>query len=337
MRRRFVSRTTEAGLGLAPYLPLPLITGGERLVAALGARLPVVAAQVERNLRAAGVWSPQTQRDYFRRVAEHLAGGLRVFRFVRHASAGMAAKLREIVHAQIEVDSSIDLLRAAAAGGHGVIVIGTHIANYLLVLARIHEVLPLTVFLRHSRDPRRAAAKEMWCHATGLDFIAEPADPGNPLARAEPMVAALRAGRVLVITPDLPQKRGEGAAVRLGDREIWLPEGPAALSVVTGAPLVAATARLGTARRGGLPATCVRFDAPPATVDPPAGRGWKQAAIAARMQWFADQLWRFQRESPAQWFLWGDSRWSRVFADDARYARRIGAGEARESRVEVAR
>ncbi|MFO0973326.1 MAG: hypothetical protein U1A27_07805 [Phycisphaerae bacterium] len=325
--RRFITRrATELGVGLSPFLPLPIITAVERGLARAGPFVPRVGRQVARNLRAAGIDAPAVRHEYFARVAAHLAGGLRIFHYVRRVSADggpMPPGLAQIVEREIQVDATLERLRGAAAGGRGAIVIGAHIANFLLVLARINQELPLTVYLRHSADPARMAAKEMWCRATGLRYIAEPARLTDPTHRAALMSEALRAGQVLIITPDLPQKRGAGVPVRFLDRELYLPTGAAALSVLTGASLVAAIARPSETVRGlnGLSATCVTFEGPLAAETTGSGRGWKQAAIAARMQWFADHLARFVRTHPALWFLWGDNRWSRVFSGDERYGR----------------
>lgn len=279
-------------------------------------------------MRAVGLYSAKVHQDYFVRVAEHLAAAMHIFRYVPPAgerTAAMAAPLARMVREQIQLDESVQILQRAVAAGNGAIVVGCHITNFLLVLARLNEEIPLTVYLRHSRDPRRLAAKERWCRATGLQFIAEPASSTDPTRRAAAMAEALQSGRVLVITPDLPQKDASGVPVRFIDRRIWLPNGPAALSLLTGAPLVAAVARPAGS------ATCLVLEGPIGAEVTNKGRGWRQDAIAERMQWFADRFANYLRAYPSLWFLWGDNRWTRVFRGDARYAQFGAAGDATAS------
>jgi predicted LPLAT superfamily acyltransferase len=270
-------------------------------------------------MRAVGLYSPEAHRDYFQRVAEHLAAAMHIFRHVPPDSTEpgrpMAPALARIAREQVDLGDSVDVLRRAMAPGRGTIIVGAHVTNFLLILARLNEEIPLTVYLRHSRDPRKLIAKQRWCRATGLTFIAEPASTADPARRAATLADALAAGRVLVITPDIPQKDGNGVPVRFLDREIHLPNGPAALSVLTGAPLVSATGR--PASR----ATRLVLEGPLTLDAEPKGRGARQAAIAARMQWFADRFSNYLRASPSLWFLWADNRWTRVFRGDPRFAR----------------
>lgn len=336
-RRWLTAHVGAAALRAAPIVPEWSIRKAQRVVAAIGPMVPVLARSVAANMRAIGLYSAEAHQDYFTRVAEHLAAAMHIFRHVPPAdecSPRMAARLAQLVREQIQLDESLVVLRRAVAGGNGAIIVGCHITNFLLVLARLNEEIPLIVYLRHSRDPRKLAAKERWCRATGLQFIAEPASSTDPTRRAAAMAEALRSGRVLVITPDLPQKDASGVAVNFLDRRIWLPNGPAALSLLTGAPLVAAVARpVGRA-------TCLVLEGPMGTEVANKARGWRQAAIAERMQWFADRFADYLRAHPSLWFLWGDNRWTRVFRGDPRYTHPVANGRASSANstsIDVAR
>ena len=314
-RRQVTASLSNAALRAAPLVPESLVDAAQGVVSGVGARSPVLARLVADNMRAVGLYSPEAHRDYFRRVAEHLAAALHIFRNPPADESGrMAADLARRVHKQIELGDSVVVLRRALAGGNGAIIIGAHITNFLMVLARLNEEIPLTVYLRHSRDPRKLEAKRRWCRATGLSFIAEPASSVDPTRRAATLADALAGGRVLVITPDLPQKDGDGVGVRFLDRVVHFPNGPAAMSLLTGSPLVAATGR--PAGR----ATRLVLEGPLSADVESKGRGWRQAAIAERMQWFADRFAEYLRANPSLWFLWGDNRWTRVFRLDPRFA-----------------
>lgn len=323
-RRWLTAHAASAALRAAPVAPAWSIRAAQKTLAAVGPIAPVLARTVAANMKAVGLYTPEAHRDYFLRVAEHLAAAIHIFRHVPPdigATGTMAAPLAKIVHEQIKLDDSVAILRQAVAAGRGAIIVGCHITNFLLILARLNEEIPLTVYLRHSHDPRRNVAKERWCRATGLQFVAEAASAADPTRRAVAMAEALQSGRVLVITPDLPQKDANGIPVNFVDRRIWLPNGPAALSLLTGAPLVAAVAR--PAGR----ATCLVLEGPYSADVVGKGRGWRQAAIAERMQWFADRFVNYLRAHPSLWFLWGDSRWTRVFRGDPRFSQPASVAE----------
>ena len=324
-RQWFTRRLIDAAVAAAPLLPERAVSVLEAAIGRAGPVLPVLGGMVADNLRAAGLYSPAVHREYFARAAAHLAGAVQVFRYARAAGRGQARgmhpDLARLVNERVLLDDSFERLRQAAAMGKGVVLMGVHASNFLLVLARINRELPITVYLRHSRDPRRQAIKKRWCEITGLDFIAEPPSAANPMRRAEIMADALSQGRTLIITPDLAQKREDGVPVRLLGREVYLPAGAAAISLVVQAPLVTVMAR--PAPAGGQ-SIGLRFFGPMATPVSQRRRGWRQAAIQECLQWYAGLLNdEFLIKYPALWFLWGDKRWARVFRGDPRYTRAL--------------
>lgn len=231
----------------------------------------------------------------------------------------MAPGLARFVEDRVRLDDSIARLHEAATMGKGVVLMGVHASHFMLVLARMNQELPITVYQRYSRDPRKEEARRRYCEMCGLDFIAEPPSVTNPARRAELMANALRDGRILVITPDMVQSRENGVAVRFFDREVYLPGGSAALSLLVGAPLVTVLARPAENR-----AITLSFHGPMTAEVANRRRGWRQEATRERMQWYADLLVNeFLRPYPALWFLWGDKRWTRVFRGDPRYTRML--------------
>lgn len=307
---------------VAPQLSVQATDRLGTLLGRCGQHLPVVGRLVAENMRALKLYSSAAHAGYFTHLGWHFAGALQALRCAGHAQCvRQSADLAGLAASRIEFDESVSHLLETVAEGRGAVLVGPHISNYLLNLTRLNQVLPLTVYLRYSKQHPRREAKQRWYQASGVGWISEATQAGGALGRLGRMADALRAGRVLFITPDLPQKRDSGTPVRFFDREIYLPAGAAALAVRSGAPLFLLTAKdHGTRQRlvvqgpfedqGGL------------------RRGARREAIQRRMQWFASGLERFLRQQTALWYLWGDKRWTRVFRGDPRYVRWLPATAA---------
>ena len=302
----------------APRLSARTIDGLTAWLARGGPHCPILARLVADNMRAVGVYSPAAHRGYFTHLGAHFAGALHALRCAGPVTAGAAgsAEFHRLATQRIELDESVAQLRAAADLGRGAIVLGPHIANYLLYLTRLNQYVPLTIYLRYTKDARRQEAKQRWYRASGVQWISEPANASGALGRLGRMAAALREGRVLFITPDLPRKRDDGTPVRFCDREIYLPAGPAILAVRTGAPLFMLLARPHRARQR------ILLHGPYA---PRHASSERRDAVRQRLQWFATGFEQFLREHTACWYLWGDKRWTRVFRNDPRYVRPLGS------------
>ena len=328
----------------------------EAALAWAGPYLPFISRVVAGNMRSAGLYSPQAHRDYFAYVAAHLGGVLHVLRYAGRAGstpawvhpecagrmdpecAGrMDPELERLVRERVLLDGSFDCLRQAAAGGKGVVLLGVHASNYMLVVARINRELPITVYLRHCATARKQEAKRAWCRAAGVDFIAEPPSLLNPSRRAELMAAALRAGS----HSDRYSRPGPETRTRRAGAISW-PRGLSARRA--GGALVAGGGAAGHGAGRCVPRLCepcrTQRDArkaehgsqsrgthlllcgswAPVRRSGRTAAGWRQAAVRERLQWFADVFAsECLRPCPALWFLWGDKRWGRVFRGDPRY------------------
>lgn len=319
VRRWVTARATDAAVVGAPWLPISAVEGIETLLARCGSYSPVIARNVANNMRALGVYSAEAHRGYFAQLGTHFAGALCALRYGGRADGDrLSPELARIAAERVELDQSLAQLQTAAVRSRGAIIMGPHITNYLLSLARLNQEVPLTVYLRYSKDTRRREAKQRWYRASGVGWISEPDDASGPLGRFGPLAAALSAGRVLFITPDLPQKRADGTGVRFFNRQIYLPAGAALLALRSGAPLFVLLAR-GAGRRQRL---VLRgpFDAE----RPERGRDQRRSAIQQRLQWFAACFEQFLTEQTALWYLWGDKRWTRLLRGDRRYVGHLG-------------
>ncbi|MBK8268819.1 MAG: hypothetical protein IPK83_11160 [Planctomycetes bacterium] len=155
--------------------------------------------------------------------------------------------------------------------------------------------------------------KRAWCEAAGLDVIIEPRDAANPVGSAMICAEAIRSGKILAITPDLAQERGEGTPVKLLNRTAYLPTGPASLAMLCDAPFVPLFSRAEGSRQ-------ILYATEPLHVSNlPSAEGGRQEAVRRTMQAWADGFDRFVRATPQHWYLWADNRWARVFHGNEEY------------------
>lgn len=314
IRRRITAGVMHAGWKVAPLTPGPLVDWMQRFLARGGPLMPILARTVEVNMRAAGVYDRRAFRDYFRHIALHLSNGIRVFKL-----AGRPGAVARLAEREIALDTTVETLREATRSGRGAVLAPAHCCNFLLSMARLSQCVPVDIYLRWSGDRRRLEMKQAWCEATGLGMIIEPPDAANPTSRAAICVEALRAGRILAITPDIAQRATEGTPVNWLRRRAFLPSGPASLAMLAEVPLFPLFARYADS-------TQVLYVKEPIVVEMlPRTDGGRREAVRRAMQAWADGFSEFIRACPEAWFQWADSRWTRVLRGDEKYG---GAGIA---------
>ncbi len=317
-RRWVTSRVTEAALAASPTIRPATVERLEAFVGWAAARFPVLSATVAANMRALGVYTRQAHRDYFRFVASHLAGVLTALRCYARSPDTPSREFREIVEARYEIDESFDALRELTASGRGCVLMGPHLANFVMALARVHHVAPLTIYMRYSKLVARREAKLRWCKAAGMSWIVEPPESAKRAGRLAGMTAAVRAGQTLYVTPDLVRKQGEGTPVRFFGREIYLPAGACVLAARAEAPLFILLSRELPDRRQRL-----SLLGPVMPDAAPGARERVRSIVQQNMQWFADVFADFVRERTGLWYSWADKRWTRLLRGDPRYARAL--------------
>jgi lauroyl/myristoyl acyltransferase len=308
------AQATDAAVALAPRLSPAAVARIENALRRLGPWTPVLGRQIADNMRAAGVFSAEDYRRHFAHLAAHAAGALFTLRCATRGTDA-ASPLLDYARERVLLDDSLALIEQARAQGRGVVLTGPHLANYLVSLALLHRQIPLAIYFRYAKDARHRRAKDAWWHASGIEPILEPpSDQGAP-DRVGRIAAALHDGKVVYVPPDLPRKLGDGVPVRVGERTVCLPAGPAVLASRTGAPLFALLARQDGAR--------LRLYAvgPAPVAGGPDAPDVARERVQARMQWFADLFSVFLCEHAPLWYFWGDKRWTRVWRDDPRYVR----------------
>jgi len=220
-------------------------------------------------------------------------------------------------------------LHQAMSLGKGVIIMAPHVVDLPLWMVRLNQEMPLSVYMRGSKEHARRSAKQQWYRIAGFDAIVESSgnrdtlglDQADRASGRRRLIEALRQRRVVVITPDIPQKDRKAMPVRFFDRDIFLPRGAAILSRLTSAPLMTMVAQpVGSAIRlvlhGPFPADVGTESESTAS---------RPADVQRRLQWFTDCFVDFLRAHPSLWFFWGDKRWARVFRGDLRYVQSAGA------------
>lgn len=309
VRRWCTANALIAGARCAPLMPEFAVCSAEGVARFFGRRLPPLASMVRANMQTAGVYSPERFTEYFTQVARHLGNAARIFKY--HRTPG---RLQSLAREQVELDSTLARLADYRTGGRGALLAPAHAVNFLLTAARVHQEFPIRVFLRWSKDERRVKLKQQWCEACGLNVLLEPGRTVSATTRAEMCVDCLKRGEILLITPDVAQKRDEGTPVSLLGRTAFLPTGAAAIAMLAEAPLVPMFSRL---ERG----VQVMYIEDPIPI-PMRSRaeGGRSAALGTAMQHWTNGFDAYLRACPVAWFLWGDSRWTRFFRGDPEFS-----------------
>ncbi len=258
---------------------------------------------------ATKVFTPDVYRRHFNNVARHLTNGLRIL-----SNRDNPGRIRELAARDIDLDDSIQSGQGDIERDGGGLIAPAHCVNYLISLVRLNQSMPVSIYLRWSKDARKVELKRRWCQAAGLDVIIEPSKLTNPAARAELIIEAIRAGRTVAITPDLAQRASEGVPVHLLGRTAYLPSGPASLAMLAEVPMRPLFARRDGNRQ-------VLYFANPIRVQRlPRSDGGRTESVRRAMQAWTDGFEKFIRDCPDQWFLWGDNRWTRAIQGDPAYS-----------------
>jgi len=185
-------------------------------------------------------------------------------------------------------------VRVAMAEKRGLILLTMHTGGWEVAgpLLAEHTHLDVVLVMEGERD---ASAREIHDRARASGGVRVIHIGPDPLA-ALPLVRHLadRKGAAAMQVDRAPSS-GRVLSVRMLDRDATLPEGPFRLAQLTGAPLLPVfCARLGFRRYA--------FDAHAARTLP---RRATPAQVAAVAQGVADDMTRFLRSHPTQWFEFG--------------------------------
>jgi lauroyl/myristoyl acyltransferase len=256
------------------------------------ARRALVAENLARVCAATG--RPTSGRAFRRLVKRAFVEHARMYLETLRAPHYPDAKIDDIVRAE-------DWERWQRVMRGGAVVATAHFGSFEpfghLVAARgISGVAPVEEI-----EPRALYEFLLSRRAAGRGVV------GIPLSRAlRRMVETLRAGQIVAIAADR-DLAGDGIPVQIFGHPTTLPAGPAALSLLTGRPLMLATCqRLGPERflgRGWAVEAELTGNrqADTAALTRALAAGYEQAIAVAPEQWFAmfQPYWSDQRESEA--------------------------------------
>jgi KDO2-lipid IV(A) lauroyltransferase len=181
-----------------------------------------------------------------------------------------------------------DTLRALA--GRGVLMLSGHLGNFELLAAWLSRFNPVDFLVKPMSNPAVEATVDRLRRDAGVGVI-------STHGGVKQVVRALRAGHWIAVAGD-QDARGHGVFVPFFGRLASTAEGPARLSLQTGAPIV-----YGACRR--LPDGRHHL-----ALDPPQwGQGKADdAGVLALTAWHTARLEARVRETPEQWF-WLHRRW----------------------------
>lgn len=297
LRRRVRARILEGLSHVGEHLPRRAwhgaLAGTARMFA--GSRYGERAAA---NLRTAygDELSDAEVRDLVRRVLAHTARQTAEWlRLARSGPPGSAAQ--QWIRGAVELDSSIEQLKALHAEGRGVIIVTPHLGNWELLAARLRLAGydGAVVGRQRARDSSSDWIVSMR-RAYDVETIAQDASPRESLA-------VLAAGGVLGLLPDLEVRRLAGAFLPFFGVPALTMTAPAALARAHRVPLLPA--------RCILPEPAARSDTYTLSFEKPLApradlpRREATLELTTRLNALFE---RWIRETPTQW-AWHQHRW----------------------------
>lgn len=180
-----------------------------------------IARVLQTSRREAGAVLRSAHRENDRAVFEIIA--------LAHTDCNAGA-LVDTVHIE-----NMERLEEARSASCGVIVLGMHMGNGILMAARLAQTgLPLHVVFR---DPRRLPPGLLGRSLERAGLVPVPLDRENPTRSFRRMLKILSGGGILYILMDQANK-GEGAQRRFLGKTVRMPSGISSLAVRTGAAVV---------------------------------------------------------------------------------------------------
>jgi KDO2-lipid IV(A) lauroyltransferase len=295
-KRSTRARVLPRLVSLARALPPSAVLRARPALALAFAAVPGWRARVRDNMRAAlgaDAVPEAAVRQYFERLADLLAFSTVIWR----GDEGHPALAREWVHDP----EARRLYLEALAKGRGVVLVCPHLTGTEIMTSTFAREAPVAILARKAPDAEYEALKQQWYGKLGVEVIHRPPRDAahGPLVEMTSIVRALKNGRILAITPDLPQKAGKGVPVRLFGRPVSLPAGPFFVANRTGAPLMPSFFH----RENGQ---YHLWTHPPLDVSGPD----RDTAISTAAQAWADLFEAVVREHPDMWQFWLDKRWT---------------------------
>ncbi len=255
-------------------------------------------AMVDNLATAFGAELSEDERvEIARGAATHTARLVREWLWMARAaeSERWRRRVEEWIDENIEFDSSLELLRARASAGRGVLIATAHLGNWELLAAGLRRrgFDGAVIGLRKRNDSSAEFIAQMRS-ALGVKSLSQDAPPREALR-------VLRSGGVLGVVCDLHARRLDNVEVPFFARPAPTMTAPAALARASGLPLtLARCVRVGERYRISV--------GPELELDRTLERREATAELLTRMN---AEFERWIREQPAQW-AWYHERWPRA-------------------------
>lgn len=229
-----------------------------------------------------------------RGAAAHTARLVREWLWMARAAESEHCRRRveEWIYENVEFDSSLEVMRARAGAGRGVLIATAHLGNWELLAASLRRrgFDGAVIGLRKRNDSSAEFIAQMRA-ALGVRSLSQDAPPREALR-------VLRSGGVLGVVCDLHARRLDNVEVPFFARPAPTMTAPAALARASGLPLtLARCVRVGERYRVSV--------GPELQLDRTLERREATADLLTRMN---AEFERWIREQPAQW-AWYHERW----------------------------
>lgn len=269
--------------------------------------MPFLRNQLIYNLRAAGMDSSDaTVKAYFQRLGLWAGYSLGIY--------GVGFDQSFAPQRFFHDPDTLHNLDAAVAKGKGVVLVSPHLFGHEIAAATMHRRHSFTALVRESKDANWGKIKDRWYgDALGLETVKRPRK-SSAAGDIAAMLRALRAGKVLGITPDVLTNRTSGMPVRLFNRTVHLSPGMILLAMRSGAPLITASGQweIDPARPGQERARLC-FSEPLEM----SRNGDREAALREGLQRWCDGFEERLRKAPAEWLFWLDKSWTKILRQPA--------------------
>lgn len=218
---------------IIPYIPVPVLYAGLDVIWTLFSPLQWLLPEVRHNLVAnfnivfGDSLAKREKRVIARRAVRNLLNVPVVSVYYAHPK-NLPRVLDDITFV------GLDRLKQALEGKKGVIGLGAHIGNFVLLSIALGQTdLPFITVTKDPRDKNLKGRFERWKRACGLTWI----DADGGAAATKQILRALRDNSIVYLISD-ERKKHDGIIVPFFGRPALTAAGPAVLSLRTGAPVV---------------------------------------------------------------------------------------------------
>lgn len=284
-------------LDLGRFIPAERVRSTAATIGSVLASAIPLRRKVQRNMELAlgpGNVPAGAARDYFDKLGMWGAYAMQIY----HRGLVESGVTEWLVF-----DDSVSVLEEALGRGKGVIYATPHLIAHEITAGIMARQYPTVGLVRESKyEPHMRVKERYYVTSGGCNVIFRPRR-GNVTSDMRICTRSLKDGNILVITPDLLCKPGEGVVVDFLGRKINLRPGIITLAMVTGAPVVRTFLRWEAER---VLIHCKEPKEYPRSGD-------RERMLVEGMQDWCDAFAGYLRKHPSSWQFWLDRHWSRVW------------------------